>query len=63
MYSCDNRHRPSDWRSFRSMACMSGFGIVPTFRSIIVCLIVRKIPVTRDGKRSPVPFQPIASTR
>src|SRR6266508_3384618 len=58
MNSCDNGHRPSDWRSFRSMACMSGFGIVPTFRSIIVCLIVRKIPVTRDGKRSPALFQP-----
>jgi hypothetical protein len=42
MCSCDNIHRPRDWRSFRSMACISGFGMVPTFRSIIVCLIVRE---------------------
>ena len=58
MCSCDNIHRPRDWRSLRSMACISGFGMVPTFRSIMVCFIVRKIPVTRDGKSSPAPFHP-----
>src|SRR5207245_8367 len=41
----------------RLTASMSAFGTDPSFRSIIVRLIVRRIPVTSDGKSNPAPLQ------
>jgi pSer/pThr/pTyr-binding forkhead associated (FHA) protein len=41
-------HRLRDRRSSLSIASISGFSIAPSFRSIIVRLIVRKIPVTKE---------------
>ena len=55
--SLTNVHRPSAWRSFRSMASISGFVMAPSLRPTIVRLMVRKIPVTKEGKSNPAPFQ------
>ena len=57
MISLTNIHRPKDWRSFTSIASISRFGMAPSFRSTIVRLMVRKIPVTKEGKSNPAPFQ------
>jgi len=49
-------YKPREWRSSPSIATISGFGIVPSFRSIIVRLIVLNIPVTTEGKSNPASF-------